>query len=112
VMSGTVPFRYLGGSAVVISGLTYLAYAWDKHRARTKGWREPESLLHLLELIGGWPGAFVAQCRLRHKRAKVRYQIIFWLIVALHQFVAVDYIRGWPVLRHVMAYVLNVPAGK
>ena len=101
VLSGTIPFRYLAGYAVLLSGLTYAAYAWDKHRARTKGWREPESLLHLLELAGGWPGAFVAQCRLRHKSTKVAYQIIYWSIVGLPQFVAVDYIRGWPVIRGV-----------
>jgi uncharacterized membrane protein YsdA (DUF1294 family)/cold shock CspA family protein len=112
VLSGTVPFRYLAGYVAVIAGLTYAAYAWDKHRARTKGWREPESLLHLLELLGGWPGAFVAQCRLRHKRTKVRFQIVFWLIVALHQFAAVDYLRGWPVLRLAVQGTTDFPAGK
>jgi uncharacterized membrane protein YsdA (DUF1294 family)/cold shock CspA family protein len=99
VLARTIPFAWLAGYAAVISGCTYLAYAWDKHRAKQKGWREPESMLHLLELLGGWPGAFVAQCRLRHKRTKLRYQVIFWLIVALHQFAAVDCLRGWPVIR-------------
>jgi hypothetical protein len=32
--------------------------------------------------MGGWPGAFVAQRRLRHKCVKRKYQIVFWLIVA------------------------------
>jgi uncharacterized membrane protein YsdA (DUF1294 family)/cold shock CspA family protein len=111
VLAGTIPFRYLGTYAVIISGLTYLAYARDKHQAKTKGWREKESLLHLLELLGGWPGAFVAQCRLRHKRAKLGFQIFFWLIVALHQFAAVDYIRGWPVLRQAVKGTTDFPSG-
>lgn len=99
LLSGTVPFYYSAGYGAVLSGLTYLAFAWDKNRARRKGRREPERMLHLLELLGGWPGAFVAQCRFRHKRAKISYQVAFWLIVALHQFVALDYIRGWPLAR-------------
>jgi len=41
--------------------------------------------LHLLELLGGWPGAFLAQRRLRHKCSKRRYQFVFWLIVLAYQ---------------------------
>jgi uncharacterized membrane protein YsdA (DUF1294 family) len=48
-----------------------------------------------LELAGGWPGAFLAQRRLRHKCSKVSYQITFWLIVSLHIYVATDYLLGW-----------------
>lgn len=97
------PWTYLAGGWVVIIALTYLAYAMDKRKARAKEWREPERLLHLLELLGGWPGAFVAQRRLRHKSAKFSFQFIFWLIVALHQFAAVDYLRGWPLTRLMLA---------
>lgn len=83
------------------SVITYFAYAWDKQSARAKGRREPERTLHLLELIGGWPGALVAQFRLRHKSSKITYQFLFWLIVTLHQLVAIDYVRGWPMLQQV-----------
>jgi uncharacterized membrane protein YsdA (DUF1294 family) len=86
-------------SWATISAITYFVYAWDKRSARANGQRTPEITLHLLELLGGWPGAFVAQHRLRHKTAKAGFQIIFWLIVALHQFAAVDYLRGWSTLR-------------
>lgn len=93
----------LGGAwCAAISGITYVVYALDKKNARTAGQREPENLLHLMELIGGWPGALVAQHRLRHKSAKTGYQFAFWLIVGLHQFVAIDALRGWPVLRHLL----------
>ena len=45
--------------------------------------------------MGGWPGAFVAQRRLRHKCVKPRYQVTFWLIVALHQYVAFGFLQRW-----------------
>jgi hypothetical protein len=56
-------------------------------------------LLHLLELLGGWPGAFLAQRRLRHKSSKGSYLFVFVLIVGLHQFLAIDALRGWPFLK-------------
>ncbi|SJM91388.1 Cold-shock protein (fragment) [Crenothrix polyspora] len=47
-------------------------------------WRIPEKSLHTLELLGGWPGALLAQRTLRHKNRKPSYQVVFWLIVGLH----------------------------
>ena len=38
----------------------------------------------MLALLGGWPGAFLAQRYFRHKTQKVSFQIVSWLIVALH----------------------------
>jgi len=62
----------------------FLAYARDKYSAIHGTWRIPESSLHLLEAIGGWPGAYVAQQTMRHKTVKESYQITFWLIIAIH----------------------------
>lgn len=64
--------------------LTAAAYALDKHAARHGRWRTPESQLHLLELLGGWPAAGLAQQLLRHKRAKPAYRQVFFAMVALH----------------------------
>lgn len=66
------------------SVLAFALYALDKHCATREARRIPESTLHLVELLGGFPGAFVAQRLLRHKTRKLRYQIVFWLIVAAH----------------------------
>lgn len=85
--------------AVVMSGFTYLVYGWDKQQAREKQWRMPEAKLHIVELIGGWPGAFIAQRRLRHKCSKVSYQIVFWLIVLAYQLAAFDSLRQWKLMR-------------
>lgn len=67
-----------------LSAITYVVYALDKHAAQTGGWRTPESTLHLLELAGGWPGAWLAQQRLRHKSRKPGYRVAFWMMVVLH----------------------------
>ena len=81
---GIAVAKWVGAWMLLISGLTFLIYALDKNRAKSGGWREPERLLHLGELIGGWPGAFLAQRLLRHKSSKGSYQFVFFLIVGLY----------------------------
>jgi len=70
---------YLVGSVIA-----YVAYAVDKSAAKHGQWRTNENTLHLLSLIGGWPGALVAQKRLRHKSRKASFQIVFWTTVVLN----------------------------
>jgi uncharacterized membrane protein YsdA (DUF1294 family)/cold shock CspA family protein len=88
-------FRWVGAYVLVLGAVTYWAYALDKRRARDKQWRLSEGRLHLLELLGGWPGAFLAQRRLRHKCSKGGYQVVFWVIVLAYQFVAFDSLMDW-----------------
>ena len=83
------------GFAIVAAAITYFLYAHDKKQARNKEWRVSEGILHFCELAGGWPGAFVAQRRLRHKCSKMSYQIFFWLIVLFYEYVALDFLSGW-----------------
>jgi uncharacterized membrane protein YsdA (DUF1294 family) len=40
--------------------------------------------LHLLSLIGGWPGALIAQNRLRHKSRKGSFLLVFWATALLN----------------------------
>ncbi len=68
----------------VMSAITFIAYVIDKRAARREQRRTPEATLHAMELLGGWPGAFLAQRVVRHKNAKVSYQIVYWLIVVIH----------------------------
>lgn len=98
--SATVDFRILAGYFAVISLFTAALYWDDKRRARLAQRRIPESTLHVLELAGGWPAAFLAQRWLRHKNSKLSYQIVFWLIVALHEGVAGDYLLGGRLLHY------------
>jgi uncharacterized membrane protein YsdA (DUF1294 family) len=64
--------------------VTFAAYYWDKRQSIRQGDRIRERTMHLLELFGGWPTALVAQRVLRHKCKKLRYQLVYWAIVALH----------------------------
>jgi uncharacterized membrane protein YsdA (DUF1294 family) len=68
----------------LMSLVCFIAYYRDKRKALRRQWRTPESTLHLLELLGGWPGGLLAQLALRHKIKKMAYQLIFWSIVMLH----------------------------
>ena len=52
--------------------------------ARKGAWRTPESTLHLLELLCGWPGAWLAQRTIRHKSVKTSFRIVFFMMVALN----------------------------
>ncbi|MEB0040630.1 MULTISPECIES: DUF1294 domain-containing protein [unclassified Pseudomonas] len=74
----------------VMSVLTFFLYWRDKSQARNEGWRTPEKVLHVVELLGGWPGGLVAQQILRHKTRKVSYQVVFWLIVVAHELFWLD----------------------
>lgn len=85
----------LAGYLALISLSTYGCYWHDKRRATHGGWRVAEKVLHLLELLGGWPAGFIAQRVLHHKNRKQSYQIVFWLIVVLHQCAALDYLLDW-----------------
>ena len=67
------------GAYLTMSLITLLAYAKDKSAARSGGWRTSEGTLHMLSLIGGWPGALIAQKTLRHKSKKQPFRFVFWL---------------------------------
>lgn len=63
---------------------TFFVYALDKTAARKGARRTPESTLHLLSLAGGWPGAMIAQQKLRHKTQKKSFRLVFWLTVVVN----------------------------
>jgi uncharacterized membrane protein YsdA (DUF1294 family) len=64
--------------------LTFLVYAFDKSAAVSGRWRTAEQTLHLFGLIGGWPGALLAQQLLRHKTSKQSFISVFWFTVILN----------------------------
>ena len=66
------------------SAFTFIMYAIDKSAAKSGAWRTPESTLHWLSLIGGWPGGLVAQQMLRHKSKKQSFRSVFWVTVILN----------------------------
>lgn len=89
-LAGNIPWPWLVGVPLVASLFAFAAYGTDKRRAMAGKWRIPESTLHAAALLGGWPGAFVAQQLFRHKTRKTSFQATFWCIVLLHQGLALD----------------------
>ena len=73
--------RLVGAAYLLVSLSCFLAYAIDKSAARNGNWRTPEHTLLLLGLVGGWPGALLAQQWLRHKTARRGFRQAFWCTV-------------------------------
>lgn len=78
------PPAWVAGLYLIASVITFLAYAADKSAARGGAWRTAESTLHGLALLGGWPGALLAQQFLRHKSTKASFRQAFWGTVLLN----------------------------
>lgn len=69
---------------LALSVISYISYALDKRAAQQDRWRISESTLQLQALLGGWPGALLAQQRLRHKSVKTAFRRVFWLMLLLN----------------------------
>ncbi|WP_105214046.1 DUF1294 domain-containing protein [Pseudoalteromonas sp. T1lg22] len=69
---------------LVLSLVAFIAYGRDKAKAKNNQWRTPESTLHLFALLGGWPGAFMAQNKFRHKSKKGSFLFGYWFCVLVN----------------------------
>ncbi|WP_203579178.1 DUF1294 domain-containing protein [Microbacterium hibisci] len=77
-----------GGASVV----AFAAYGLDKAAARRGAGRVPEQTLLILGLVGGWPGALVAQQLFRHKTRKRTFRRAFWGTVGVNLLVLGAYL--------------------
>lgn len=80
---GRLPLAVVG-AYIVVSTITFFAYYLDKMAAKNNRWRTQEKSLHLLALLGGWPGAWFAQKILRHKSRKQPFLTVFWITVFIN----------------------------
>ncbi|WP_240687523.1 DUF1294 domain-containing protein [Alcanivorax sp. 24] len=95
--------RWFVGFYALMSVLSFSLYGLDRRASVRGGWRTPEARLHLVELLGGWPGALLAQWVFRHKTRKTSFQVVFYLVVAanlgaLGWLLFVNGGPGWPLL--------------
>jgi uncharacterized membrane protein YsdA (DUF1294 family)/cold shock CspA family protein len=83
IFIGQLPFVVLA-PYVGFSVISFLVYRHDKSAAQQNQWRTGEGTLILLGVLGGWPGAFVAQHFFRHKTKKRSFQFAFWVSVLVN----------------------------
>lgn len=95
VWRGGLPL-WVPGASFILNLLAFYAYWQDKYKASRRAWRISEQALHIWSLIGGWPGAWVAQQVLRHKSAKATFLANYWTTAVMHcaAFGAVLWWRG------------------
>lgn len=79
-------------AGVIASIVAIFAYGLDKFRAQKKAYRIPEATLHMLGIVGGWPGALFAQRYFRHKTSKMSFQIQYYITVVVHLLLSTAYI--------------------
>ena len=72
-----LPLLYIEASL-----MTYWLYKTDKEAAIARhGNRLAEESLQLYALIGGWPGAYIAQRQLAHKNSKLSFRREFGFVI-------------------------------
>lgn len=96
-MSDAVAVLYL-----VMSVVCYLAYARDRAAARAGTRRTKETVLLLIGVAGGWPGAIVAQQLLRHKVKRNTFRRRFSVTIGINMLLFIV-LAALPALREIMA---------
>ena len=99
---GWLPFA-LTFSYFVLSALTLVSYGLDKLLALKEQRRISEKTLHILALMGGWPGAYIGQQIFRHKISKKNFRRRLFLtafinVMMLSSFLVLKYQQGLVVL--------------
>jgi uncharacterized membrane protein YsdA (DUF1294 family)/cold shock CspA family protein len=82
-LNGWLPL-FLPALLIGASLVAFIAYAFDKAAALNRRWRTAEQTLHLINLLGGWPGGLVASRLFRHKSKKPGFRATFYACIALN----------------------------
>lgn len=69
---------------LIMSCVSFLAYAFDKTAALRGQWRTRENTLHFLDLLCGWPGGLIAQTVFTHKTRKPSFLLTTWCMILLN----------------------------
>ena len=88
--------KFIYAYLIAISIISFLFYGYDKRQAIKNNIRIPELILHILALIGGTPGAFLGQFFFGHKTKKLKFRIVFFIIVLFQACILFYY---WRYLR-------------
>jgi uncharacterized membrane protein YsdA (DUF1294 family) len=71
---------WLAGASLAL----FLLYGIDKQRARQRGGRVPEVVLHGIALAGGFAGGWAGRALFRHKTRKAVFLLVLALATILH----------------------------
>jgi len=83
VREGKVPAEVLG-LYLMASSFAFVFYKRDRAMDINHQRRIPENTLHLWSLIGGWPGAALAQKLVKPKSPRPSFQIVYWITIVLN----------------------------
>ena len=64
--------------------VTFFFYGFDKRRSKSSDERVPEIVLHILSLMGGFPGGWAGRAYFRHKTLHTSFLIILIISTVLH----------------------------
>ena len=88
ILAALVLMGWLSGMMVLlvslINVLTYWCYAQDNEAQQMGKQGIPEYVLHILAFLGGWPAAWLAQQKLRHKTQKQPFRQIYFCTIGFH----------------------------
>lgn len=76
--------RWVAAGYLLLSLICLVLFVWDKVAAQAGRRRISENKLLFWSLLGGWPGAIVAQAVMRHKINKTAFCVRFWFATALN----------------------------
>lgn len=82
-------------AVTVMSPLAFVAYGWDKWRAKRDASRISEKTLHFMAAFGGWPGAVLGQTWFRHKTVKPVFRTILIAISLTHVGLTLFFASMW-----------------
>ncbi|HRY63405.1 MAG TPA: DUF1294 domain-containing protein [Patescibacteria group bacterium] len=75
--------QYLFYYLLAINIITFVVFVWDKQRAIYNQRRVPEKVLWLMALVGGSVGAIAGMEIAKHKRKKISFVLVLYLILLL-----------------------------
>ncbi|MGG5358589.1 MULTISPECIES: DUF1294 domain-containing protein [unclassified Enterococcus] len=68
---------------IIVNLYLFVLMGYDKHRAKTGGWRVPEKNLLFVGLIGGGLGGMAGRQFFRHKTQKKKFAVGFLAGIAV-----------------------------
>jgi uncharacterized membrane protein YsdA (DUF1294 family) len=69
---------------IALSIITFLLYGYDKGQSKLGGLRVPEIVLHVLALMGGFPGGWLGRAVFHHKTRKPVFTIVLAMSTIIH----------------------------